>query len=159
MDKKYAFILSSLITLLIFLDFTLYSFFQNESPPAPEAAEWDTLYLADGAIIKLTNIPHSKKESPLFGCLSARVFPSEEKILFRNLCTPYGGFTLQDESGKSFDIPAFSGKLWVFSGFGESNHTTHFLNFKSPIWNNDHDTLALLDASGNLVYHKSYGYP
>lgn len=95
--------------------------------------------------------------------IESRLEP-DEYVLIKNIGsteTSMNGYTLQDESGKTFIFSAYSLKVdevvKVFTGCGtDSSSILYWCFTKTAIWNNSGDTAFLKDKSGNLV--DSYNY-
>ncbi len=99
-------------------------------------------------------------KSPNFNCLSSDINEEDEIISLTNSCPNLilKNLKIKDEGRKLYPLPEISGKLTIYSGIGNNNNTSIFLNSKTNIWNNDRDTLYIFDEEGNLVHYHSYGY-
>ncbi len=71
-----------------------------------------------------------------------------------------GGWTVKDDATKIYEFKHYilkSGeKITLFSGRGTDTKGSFYWNNSQPVWNNDHDTLYLRDATGLLVEIYSY---
>lgn len=101
------------------------------------------------------------KKSQFFGCIFSKIDEISEIIVIENKCSPIdiNQWTIRDESRKSLKLKGtLSNKLIVNSGKGINNQTDIFWNSDTNIWNNDRDTLYILDEKGGIVYYEAYGY-
>ena len=101
------------------------------------------------------------KHSPLYDCFEVGIFPSEEILQIENKCgeTNMGGFVITDESRKKYKFPdIIFGKITLHTASGVDNSSDLFWGNNGDVWNNDRDTIYILDAEGRLAYHRSYGY-
>ena len=89
--------------------------------------------------------------------------PNGEQLILQNNCTytiDLTGWEIKDEATNTFKFPEFefSGQsiVNIYSGKGidYSNHI--FMNHKTPVWNNDHDSLFLRNEKGELVLYYNY---
>jgi len=103
------------------------------------------------------------KKSDFFGCLDSEVKPSEEILIIKNKCDSLdlSGWLLRDESRKKYIFKQIqlenNGMMKIKSGKNEDKSADIFWNI-GDVWNNDRDTIYILDKNGLLVHHKSYGY-
>ncbi|MDO8459743.1 MAG: thermonuclease family protein [Nanoarchaeota archaeon] len=100
-------------------------------------------------------------KSSYFSCISVKVNPQEESASIRNKCTKIDitGWKVKDESRKEYKFEHFSlGGVNLHSKEGVDNATDLFWGNKDNIWNNDRDTLYLLDSEGKIVSYYPYGY-
>lgn len=88
---------------------------------------------------------------------------AEEYICLENTGgTPVamGGWTLSDRAKHRYVFPEYTlpagGRVRVRTGSGGNTATDLYWGQRSAVWNNDHDTVYLHDAAGNLVDEKSY---
>lgn len=101
------------------------------------------------------------KHSSRFGCIRASVDEREEMVTMHSTCGALNitGWTLRDESRKAY---VFEEKklttLVVYTHKGIDNATAVFWNSAIPIWNNERDTLYLLDTEGRIVHYAAHGY-
>jgi len=101
------------------------------------------------------------KKSPFFTCLTSEIDFKKEIILLKNHCPEINlrDFTLSDESRKEFKLPSIMiGEVKIHTTLGTNNEEEIFLNSKTPIWENDRDTLYIFDSQNNLVHYHPYGY-
>lgn len=101
------------------------------------------------------------KTSKFANCISAEINFKDEYVLIKNSCTPIdiSDWIIKDESRKQYKFKIIlKDSILLHSLNGVDNSTDLFWNEKTPIWNNDRDTMYLFDKEGNLVFHKSYGY-
>jgi endonuclease YncB( thermonuclease family) len=104
------------------------------------------------------------KHSPHFGCIQAEIDEQQEFVVLNNACdrVSISDWTLRDESRKQYvfnaRVLARYETVVVYSGKGSDNATAVFWGSATPIWNNERDTLYLLDADGRIVNHVAYGY-
>lgn len=100
------------------------------------------------------------EKSELSGCIDVSLSPEEEQVTLENHCsTDLTGFLIKDESRKKYIFPSVkSSRLILHTGAGDDNQTDLFWGSSQNVWNNDRDTLYLLDAEGKIAFHKSYGY-
>jgi len=70
------------------------------------------------------------------------------------------GWTIKDSGTSIYQFPAFvmdaGQKVYVYSGEGQVSGNRFYWNSKTPLWNNDGDTLYLRDRKGALVEIYSY---
>jgi endonuclease YncB( thermonuclease family) len=98
------------------------------------------------------------KKSVYWGCLNVSINSKDETIKIRNNCTiEKTEFELKDESRKIFKINLLSDFMVIHSGKGISNNTDLYLNYTN-VWNDDRDSVYILDMEGGIVFHESYGY-
>ncbi len=101
------------------------------------------------------------KHSPYFGCINSRIQEKEEFVVLQSVCGALNitGWTIRDESRKSyrFKEKAATG-IVIYTHEGIDNNTAIFWDSSTSIWNNDRDTLYLLDAEGRIVHNEAYGY-
>lgn len=101
------------------------------------------------------------KHSLNFGCVRANVDETQEVVVLSSTCGALNitGWTLRDESRKAY---VFEEKklttLVVYTHNGIDNATAVFWNSATPIWNNERDTLYLLDTEGRIVHYAAHGY-
>ena len=101
------------------------------------------------------------KHAPSFSCIRSHLNAQEEFVILKTLCGPLNvtGWTIRDESRKNYRFGEHMlTEVTVYTMEGTDNQTTVFWNSDSHIWNNDRDTLYLLDREGRIVHHESYGY-
>ena len=71
------------------------------------------------------------------------------------------GWVVHDEYGWQFTFPAFTlapgASVRVRTGCGQNTNTDlYWCKSGTAVWNNDGDTVFLLDATGNLIDSYSY---
>ncbi|MBS3091259.1 thermonuclease family protein [Candidatus Pacearchaeota archaeon] len=101
------------------------------------------------------------KKSPHYGCFKARIDAKNETAYLRNTCKEIRAihWTVKDESRKSYSLDDIVlGEVKIHSRYGKNTARDIFLNADSDIWNNDRDTLYLLDNNGRIALHYAYGY-
>jgi micrococcal nuclease len=101
------------------------------------------------------------KKSPFFNCVKIILNKEAESILLTKQCKNFSlsDSYIRDESRKEYFFKTdFSSPINLFSGEGMDNSTAIFWNSKTPIWNDDRDTIYLLDKNNEVVYYESYGY-
>jgi micrococcal nuclease len=87
---------------------------------------------------------------------------NQEYIVFRVLATgSLHGYSVEDESGKHFDFPDRSYQkgqtIKLHSGRGANTATDLYWGVSgSAIWNNDGDTVKVLDPQGHIVASLAY---
>lgn len=103
--------------------------------------------------------------SKYYGCFISNVDARKEIVTLTNTCQTKNaiisleGWILKDEGRVRHRLPKISaGKVTIHSGFGNSTSSTLYLNSKSNIWNDDSDTLFILDEKGKVAVYYSYGY-
>lgn len=72
-----------------------------------------------------------------------------------------GGWTVEDDGGHSYTIPADvtvqpDGQITLYSGTGSDTNSSLYWGADSAIWNNAGDTIYVYDESGNLRLERSY---
>lgn len=76
-----------------------------------------------------------------------------------------GGFRLEDRSGRSFVLEPLTvppgHTVQVYSGVGAPNRTpsrqlTAYLGSSVPVWNNQHETVTLLDPQGRVLSRRTH---
>lgn len=99
------------------------------------------------------------KRSKYYGCINAKVYPKEEKVLINILCNvDLSGWYLRDESRKIYKIPSISTKeVTIYSTSGKDTQSSLFWN-AGNVWNDDRDSLYIFDEKDALVFSFSYGY-
>ena len=100
------------------------------------------------------------KKSNFYDCLNADIDEDAEIVKIKNLCeADMSNWIIKDESRKTLVIPKpFITGLSIHSSGGEDNETDIFWDSNTNIWNNDRDTLYLLDSESKIILHESYGY-
>ena len=100
------------------------------------------------------------KKSNFYDCLNADIDEDAEIVKIKNLCNAdMSNWIIKDESRKTLVIPKpFITSLSIHSSEGEDNETDIFWDSSTNIWNNDRDTLYLLDSESKIILHESYGY-
>ena len=99
--------------------------------------------------------------SSFYGCLSADIDESNELISISLRCDSINlnGWTLKDESRKEYKFHIIlSSVINVHSNEGNDNATDIYWNSKTPVWNDDRDTIYIFDSENNIVLAESYGY-
>jgi micrococcal nuclease len=88
---------------------------------------------------------------------------NDEYVTFRNKCfSPLHlkGWILLDSRNTTFDFPDIElrpkAKITLHTGRGKANETDLYWGKSRAVWNNNGDTLFLLDSDGNLVLNHSY---
>ena len=71
------------------------------------------------------------------------------------------GYTVRDEAGATYDLPdGFSldagARVRLHTGAGENGPTDLYWDAGTPVWNNDGDTVIVLDKTGFAVLEYSY---
>jgi len=86
-----------------------------------------------------------------------------EFVTFRNFCTypvDMTNWVIHDERGTTFTFPCFIAqnktRFTLYTGAGSNNETALYWNNGWPVWNNDGDTLKLLNPSGTPMLDYSY---
>ena len=123
------------------------------------------------------------ERSEYYGCLTVEINKYDEYVVLEIKCGDLNGWTLKDESTKRyvFDESAldkagiysedgggvYSGddngagigldKVWIYSGEGLDGEGKLYWG-QGNVWNNDKDSIFILDNNGKLVYYDSYGY-
>lgn len=104
------------------------------------------------------------KHSPHFGCFQAEIDEEREIAVLQNFCDRLAitGWTLRDESRKAYVFDGRSldkrGSITIYTKKGADNESAVFWGSATPIWNNERDTLYLLDAEGRIVHREAYRY-
>lgn len=113
------------------------------------------------------------KKSKYFGMLEAEIDSIKEEVVIRRVSKRASkpdsidltGCTAKDESTRDFTLPKlFLGRgqvIRIFSGNAAESQKLQEREFvwtPENIWNNDRDTLYLLDEEGRIVLQKDYGY-
>lgn len=101
------------------------------------------------------------KRSHYYGCLEAEILPGSEIISFTNSCNEIDlqGFTVRDESRKRYKFSSIKiGEVNLHTGEGLDNETDVYWGSAQNVWNDDRDTLYVLDSQDSIVLYKSYGY-
>ena len=88
---------------------------------------------------------------------------NDEFVTFRNKCTDpiqLEGYTMSDRGRNTFSFPEISlpgkGYLTVHTGNGQANLTDLFWGKEIAVWNNNGDSLLLLDPSGHTALNYTY---
>ena len=121
-----------------------------------ELKEFDSA--EDEAIAKSLGI---WKKSNFSDCLNVKIDRYKEFIDIKNKCPEinFKNWIVRDESRKKYLFSEMHIKeIKLNSGNGKNNEDELFWNSPTSIWNNDRDTLYILDSEGGLAYHESYGY-
>ncbi|MBU0466075.1 MAG: thermonuclease family protein [Nanoarchaeota archaeon] len=101
------------------------------------------------------------KKSPYSECLQTQINPKKETILIENSCPDLNlqDWTIRDEGRNKYKFKVLSFiELNLHTGEGNDNQTDIFWNSKNEIWNNDRDTVYILDSENALAYYHTYGY-
>jgi len=88
-----------------------------------------------------------------------------EYVEFRNAgdeALDLSGYTIRDEAGAEFAVPdgfvlAPGARVRLHTGAGESTATDLYWDAGAPVWNNDGDTVVVLDETATEVL--AYSYP
>jgi len=116
---------------------------------------------ADAEMQAIENQQGLWKRSQHFNCFQSTVFPQEEIILLKNICSPINihDWGIQDEGRKNYNFKNITiGEVNIHTSDGEDNETDLFWKSNEDIWNNDRDTFYLFDSNHNLAHYHSYGY-
>jgi len=100
-------------------------------------------------------------KSEYYGCFKANIDEKKEIAFLINSCSDINmlGWKIRDESRKYYIFGnVVLGKINFHSSNGEDNETDIFWNQKTDVWNNDRDTLYLLDPEGSIAFYHPYGY-
>jgi endonuclease YncB( thermonuclease family) len=88
---------------------------------------------------------------------------NDEYVIFKNRCNVSFDMTnwkIKDEANHTYTFPKFTFNLLasftLYTGSGTDTSDKLYWNSDIPIWNNDHDTLYLYDATGHLILKYSY---
>ncbi len=87
---------------------------------------------------------------------------NDEYVVFRVLVSgTLLGYSVEDESGKHYDFPDIifqkDQKLTLHSGSGASTQSDLYWGMSGrAVWNNDGDTVKVLDPEGHVVVSESY---
>jgi len=91
---------------------------------------------------------------------------NDEYVVFSNTCDfaiSLTGWTVKDVATHTYKFPEFTlapnSIVTLHTGSGTDNPNNLYWNSKSPIWNNDGDTLFLWDKEGKLVLDYTYQLP
>lgn len=111
-------------------------------------------------------ISHEKgiwKKSNLYGCFKSTINEKSEYVKIIKLCpeAKWDNITLKDESRKSFVINNISQAeetITLYSNLGKNTQNQLYWNSKDSIWNNDRDSLYMIDNKGNIIEYETYGY-
>ena len=101
------------------------------------------------------------KKSPYFGCFNVRINSEEEVVFIEKKCAEAdeSEWIIKDESRKEFKFRMpYQKEVNIHSGNGADNSTDLFWNSLQHVWNNDRDTLYLLDSERRIAYYQTYGY-
>jgi hypothetical protein len=71
------------------------------------------------------------------------------------------GYTIQDSRGATFEVPAGVGldaarTIRLHTGTGDRSESDLYWGRSQPVWNNDSDTVVVLDSNGETVLDYSY---
>ncbi len=99
------------------------------------------------------------KKSSYWNCLKGDIDKSKEIVHFTKLCKVNAvGWSVSDESRKSYTFSKDFSLVSLHSGYGADNTTDIFWNSKTDVWNNDRDSMYARDSAGGLIEYESYGY-
>lgn len=101
------------------------------------------------------------KKSEYFGCISTNIDYKKEIVAIKNSCSPINIslWKIRDESRKSYLFPGILlGSINLHSKNGTDNSTDLFWQSQTNIWNDNRDTLYLLDSENKIVHYHYYGY-
>lgn len=98
------------------------------------------------------------KKDEKYGCLNAEINKNEEYVILDNNCGNIEGWSIKDESTKSYYFKSIEGgKITLYSGSGVDNEEEIYWG-REKVWNNDKDSIFIRNKEGGLVYYDSYGY-
>jgi endonuclease YncB( thermonuclease family) len=101
------------------------------------------------------------QKSSSYGCFTSQIDFKREFVHLENSCPEINlnNWILSDESRKRYKFPDISlGAININTFSGEDNLTDLYWNLNQDVWNNDRDTLYLVDSAGKIVHYNSYGY-
>ncbi len=99
------------------------------------------------------------QKSEYYGCLTAEMEEKEEYLLLEKNCDiDIEGWRVKDESTKDYtfnkDMPQ---KFTLYSEKGTDTSTAVYWG-AGNVWNNDKDSIFIMDENGLLIFYDSYGY-
>lgn len=99
------------------------------------------------------------KKSEHFGCLAVELNEKEEFLDIDSNCeSEMIGWVIKDESTKKYKISkSVIDRVILYSGEGKDNEKERYWGVGN-VWNNDRDSVFILDSEQDLVYYYSYGY-
>jgi endonuclease YncB( thermonuclease family) len=101
------------------------------------------------------------QKSESYGCFTSQVNFKNEIVHLENSCPNINvkDWIMSDESRKRYKFSdVLLGRINIHTFQGEDNSTDFYWNLKQDVWNNDRDTLYLVDSEGKIVHYNSYGY-
>lgn len=99
--------------------------------------------------------------SKFYGCVQTQIQPKDETVYLKSVCGKLNvtGWLIKDESRKTYIFPEFIlTEATLHSKKGQDNGKDIFWNLNQDVWNNDRDTVYILDDQWRIVNYKSYGY-
>src|SRR5690606_25072564 len=96
------------------------------------------------------------KKSKYSNCFQISLNYEEEILTISNNCEPIKitNWIVKDESRKRYKFEDLSiGKINLHSAQGIDNKTDVFWNLNTNVWNNDADTVYLIDNENAIVLH------
>lgn len=101
------------------------------------------------------------RKSIYYNCIESEINEKDEYVIIENNCNKVNisSWSLKDESRKIYQFSDMKiGRVILHTGYGKDNETDLFWNLETSVWNNDRDSLYLLDKEKNIVNYNSYGY-
>lgn len=98
--------------------------------------------------------------STYYGCFSIDINKYEETVIIVSKCGDIDmkGWKMRDESRKFYLLSLLlKGRITIHSDKGVDNSTDIFMNLGN-VWNDDRDSLYLLDEKGGIAGYEVYGY-
>ena len=101
------------------------------------------------------------KKSQYYNCFKTQIDAQEEFVELTNTCAEINldSWILKDESRKEYTFYDLElGEITIHTKKGKDSESELFWNSEQNVWNNDRDTLLLLDKNGDIAHYDSYGY-
>ena len=101
------------------------------------------------------------KKSDYYKCFNVSLDYRVEVVNIKANCKGLSLFnwTIKDESRKVYFFGNINAdNINLHSTIGKDNETDVFWNSKTPIWNNDRDSIYIFDSEGKIVFYDDYGY-
>ncbi len=101
------------------------------------------------------------QHSRYYDCFTSKINPEQELVHLENSCPEINlnGWIITDESRKRYKFPDISiEKVNLHTKDGEDNTTDLYWRQKQDVWNNNRDSLYLLDSESKIAHYNFYGY-